>query len=131
MPRAFKKTLPGSIYYKTNKTAWMTGVIFSKYVPKFIEAMRVLGQNIVLLLDNVTCCFNMMLFNTKLIFLPTNTTVSTQPLDAGIIKNFKLKTDNCSLSIFCTKWTQVMLETPRFGETNEHKKGMDWLVWAW
>lgn len=48
-------------------------------------------QEKLLLLDNCPChpCIND-LSNVKLVFLPENTTSGTQPLDAEIIKNFKL-----------------------------------------
>ena len=49
------------------------------------------NQKVVLMMDNVLCHFDMTLSNVWLVFLPTNTTAETQPLDTGIIKDFKVK----------------------------------------
>ena len=52
------------------------------------------GQNILLFLDNAPSHPDILqegLKNTKLEFLPKNTTSRLQPCDAGIIKNFKHK----------------------------------------
>ena len=50
-------------------------------------------RNILLLLDNVsshTPDLKEKFSNIKVVFLPVNTTSKLQPLDAGIIKNFKV-----------------------------------------
>ena len=45
---------------------------------------------IVLIVDNYPCHRQIEnLRNTKLLFLPPNTTAFTQPMDAGVIRNFK------------------------------------------
>ena len=44
-----------------------------------------------LIVVNTTCHAKMMLSNVWMIFLPPNMTAGTQPLDAGIMKNFKMK----------------------------------------
>ncbi|KAH9158386.1 hypothetical protein LEN26_003013, partial [Aphanomyces euteiches] len=48
---------------------------------------------ILLLMDNAPCHVipESKLTNVKVVFFPPNTTCETQPLDAGIIKNFKVK----------------------------------------
>ena len=46
-------------------------------------------KKVLLLLDNAPCHCEMELDHVKFMFLSANTTVGTQPLDAGIIKNFK------------------------------------------
>jgi hypothetical protein len=51
--------------------------------------MRRQGRKVLLFIDNAPCHSTIELFNVKLTFFPPNTTVQTQPLDAGIIKNFK------------------------------------------
>ncbi|KAI8516563.1 Pyruvate decarboxylase 2 [Branchiostoma belcheri] len=66
-----------------NKKAWMTGEIFR-------EEMGRKGKKICLLLDNCTAHpHDVNLRNIRLIFLPANTTSIIQPLDQGIVRNFK------------------------------------------
>ena len=48
------------------------------------------GRKVLLLLDNAPFHCEMELDNVKFVFLPANTTAGTQPLDAGIIKDFKV-----------------------------------------
>ena len=52
------------------------------------------NYKVILFLDNDTCHRERLqsrLTNIKLVFLPKNTTSQIQPLNAGIIRNFKLK----------------------------------------
>lgn len=90
MPRAFNGRLPTEVYWKSNKKAWMTASFFTEYLQIFNAKMTKEGRNAVLLLDNATCHPDVTFSNVKLMFLPPNTTAGCQPLDAGIIKNFKV-----------------------------------------
>ena len=47
------------------------------------------GRKIALVLDNATCHPKITLSNIELVFLPPNTTSHIQPMDQGIIANFK------------------------------------------
>ena len=48
------------------------------------------GRKIVMVLDNCPAHPHVELKNIELAFLPPNTTSATQPMDAGVIRNFKL-----------------------------------------
>lgn len=93
-PRAFKnvasKDAPLGVPYYSNKKSWMNAEVFTDILQKFNRRVAGKGKNVLLLVDNAPCHANMQLSHTKLIFLPPNTTSKTQPLDAGIIKNFKI-----------------------------------------
>lgn len=86
-PRCFKgvKNIPAEYY--SNKSAWMTSVIFEKHLRQWDSKLK---RRIALLVDN--CPAHPKLTNLKnieLIFLPSNTTSILQPLDQGIIKTYK------------------------------------------
>ena len=89
-PRCFKnvKTLP--VDYKANKNAWMTADIWKEWLQHIDNKMRSKGRRIVMLCDNCAAHANdVKLTNVKLVFLPPNTTSLIQPMDQGIIANFK------------------------------------------
>lgn len=67
----------------------MTSELFMQYLIDLNEYFKSQSRNIALLLDNAPCHKLPVLSNIKCIFLPANCTAGTQPLDAGIIKNFK------------------------------------------
>lgn len=89
-PRCFKnvKTLP--VVYASNKKAWMTSDLFLQLVKKFDEKMTAQKRKVILFMDNCTAHNNLPEFESVTVeFFPPNTTSRLQPLDQGIIKNFK------------------------------------------
>ena len=88
-PRCFARRPPQGVDYFANKKAWMTTTLFSDYLKDFNDRMVREKRYVLLLLDNAPVHPNISLSNVRLQFLPKNTTAGTQPLDAGIIRNFK------------------------------------------
>ncbi|KAG0439476.1 Tigger transposable element-derived protein 6 [Dictyocoela muelleri] len=96
-PRALKninlKNL--GIDYYSNKCAWMTASIFKSWLKNFNNFItsKLNFRKVLLLIDNATSHkFILNQYdNIKILFLPPNTTSKIQPLDAGIIANFKVK----------------------------------------
>ena len=71
----------------------MTGDILDKILTKLNRRFSLNRRNVALLLDNAGCHSEEIknkYSNIKIIFLPANTTSKLQPLDLGIIQNFKL-----------------------------------------
>ncbi|XP_014220278.2 tigger transposable element-derived protein 6-like [Trichogramma pretiosum] len=92
-PHCFKGVNIKSLKFKWehNKKAWMTQVIMNDFLINFDEKMRNNGRKVILFMDNAgPHPDNLQLTNVKIIFLPPNTTSVSQPLDQGIIKNFKV-----------------------------------------
>ena len=89
-PRSFKN-FNASLYctYTSNSKAWMTGSIFLEYSRDLNVHCAAENKKILLLLDNATSHRCPDLSHVELLFLPPNMTSSLQPLDSGIIKNFK------------------------------------------
>lgn len=92
-PRAFKKLdlklLP--VVWKSNKRAWMTTDIMMDWLSEFDRKMGRQKRKILLFMDNAgSHPTGMKLKNIKILFLPPNTTACCQPLDQGIIRNFKV-----------------------------------------
>uniref|UniRef100_A0AAV1UB04 DDE-1 domain-containing protein n=1 Tax=Peronospora matthiolae TaxID=2874970 RepID=A0AAV1UB04_9STRA len=77
------------VHFQVNVKAWMDGGIFANWLKAF--NLKMSGQNVLLLLDNATSHVNLELPNVHNHFLPPSTTSRFQPMDAGIIRNFKLK----------------------------------------
>nr|XP_019543329.2 tigger transposable element-derived protein 1-like [Aedes albopictus] len=99
-PRAIKDVIHSNlpVHYRSNKKGWMTQDIFNDWVENCfapeLESFcrsRNIGFKALLLLDNAPShptTFDHP--NVKLLYLPPNTTSLIQPLDQGIIRNFKL-----------------------------------------
>ena len=76
-------------HYTANTKSWMTSEIFQNWLEKWNRNLANKGRKIALVLDNATCHPKITLSNIELEFLPPNTTSHIQPMDQGIIANFK------------------------------------------
>ncbi|GFS72441.1 tigger transposable element-derived protein 6 [Trichonephila clavipes] len=89
-PRCFKGINSFPTNYRSNKKAWMTTELFNEWLVLLNSDMKREKQHILLLLDNCTVHNNAPpLSSVKLQFFPPNSTSKLQPLDQGIIHNFK------------------------------------------
>ena len=93
-PRCFRgfdqRVLPVKYYHQPK--AGMTGEILDSFLSSFNLKMKSQARSILLLLDNAGCHpvhLQGKYSNIKIVFLPPNTTSKLQPLDLGIICNFK------------------------------------------
>ena len=90
-PRCFNgiKKLP--VTYRCNSNSWMTAKLFQDWLRSFDSSLEKQNKKICLLLDN--CSAHKIDENElkyiELVYFPPNITSSNQPLDQGIIKNFK------------------------------------------
>ena len=94
-PRCFRgfdvRSLP--VKYYSQSKSWMTGEILVDYLTSFNQKMRAEKRSVLLLLDNAGCHppekLQDKFSNIRILFVPPNTTSKVQPLDLGIIANFK------------------------------------------
>uniref|UniRef100_G3MM83 HTH CENPB-type domain-containing protein n=1 Tax=Amblyomma maculatum TaxID=34609 RepID=G3MM83_AMBMU len=78
------------VRYRNNKKAWMTRDLFQEWLLEFDGLMEQKKRKVVLVLDNCTAhSVSVKLTSVELLFLPPNTTAGLQPMDAGVIANFK------------------------------------------
>jgi hypothetical protein len=134
-PRCFKKINRRllRVEYRHNKSKWMTGLIMEEYLRWFDNKMQ--GRKVLLLLDNfsghelgVELVGGLQgLTNTRIAWLPPNTTSHWQPLDQGIIASFNLQ--------YRRQWVAYML---RQFEANKDPnktvtllKAVQWTRVAW
>ena len=72
----------------------MTSAVFETVLSKLNKKLVFRNRKVILFFDNATCHPESMddkFSNIKIVFLPKNTTSRLQPLDAGIIRNFKVE----------------------------------------
>lgn len=97
LPRCFARlanpSYPCGAQYFSNEKAWMRTEIMVTLLNRLNNRLKTEERHIILFLDNAPChppSLTDMFSNIKVAFLPKNTTSRTQPLDAGIIKVWKI-----------------------------------------
>ena len=81
------------VQYFSQPNAWMTGEILDKVLTRLNHRLSSCSRSIDLLMDNAGCHphdLKEKYSNIRIVFLPPNTTSQIQPLDLGIIQNFKI-----------------------------------------
>ncbi len=135
-PRCFKNvdvsTLP--VQYYDQSKAWMTGEILDKVLTKLNRKFSSQSRSVALLLDNAGCHPHELdgkYSHIKLIFLPPNTTSKLQPLDAGIIQNFKVHYKTILLRYILSKIDDTSLTGAEIVKTVDVLKAIRWAAQAW
>jgi len=90
-PRCFKGIKSFPMHYRANIKAWMTSLLFKDWLLQLNREMASQNRKILLFVDNCTAHNDIpSLDHIKVDFFPPNTTSKLQPLDQGIICNFKV-----------------------------------------
>jgi hypothetical protein len=77
--------------WRSNRKAWMTREIMMEWLEQLDRKMICQSRKVLLFLDNAASHPDFKLQNVKIVFLPPNVTSVSQPLDQGVIQNFKIK----------------------------------------
>jgi len=91
-PRCFKSRTPAQrgFYYRNNKKAWMTSLLFEEWIKDLDIKMRCQNRHILLYMDNFSGHkISYRPTNIELEYFEPNMTPYVQPCDAGIIRCFK------------------------------------------
>ncbi|MBW0510972.1 hypothetical protein O181_050687 [Austropuccinia psidii MF-1] len=91
-PEAFQsKSFNKPFWYRFTTHGWLTAPIFAEWIKKFDRDMQRQQRKVLLLIDNSSghVYDHDSLVNTSIHLLPTNLISQIQPLNLGIIKNFK------------------------------------------
>ncbi|GBN25000.1 Tigger transposable element-derived protein 4 [Araneus ventricosus] len=89
-PRCMKNCNSLPLFYDTNSKAWMAADIWEKTLRRWDLNFSKQKRKVALIADNCTAhCTVDGLKSIELVFLPPNSTCVLQPLDQGIIQNFK------------------------------------------
>ena len=111
----------------------MTGDIMDTVLKNINQQLKCNRRSVLLLLDNAGCHppeLKDKYSNIKLVFLPPNTTSKLQPLDLGIIKNFKIHYRKLLLKFIVAKIDQHALASEVTSTVNI-LQAVRWLAEAW
>ena len=135
-PRCFKgidtSKLPVKYFSQTN--AWMSGEILDAVLTKLNRRLSSSSRSVVLLMDNAGCHpleLKEKYSNIKIVFLPPNTTSRLQPLDLGIIQNFKLHYRKHLLRFVLSKIDQSDETASQIVKSVNALRAIRWVAEAW
>ena len=80
------------VFWRSNHKSWMTQLLFTEWIRNINQQMVLENRKIIIFLDHTISHFvNLKLSNVTLQLLPQNKTSHAQPLDLGIIREFKVR----------------------------------------
>ena len=134
-PRCFRGTVKSSlpVKYFNQDNAWMTGEILHQVLALFNRRMSNEKRSVILFIDNAGCHPEDVVgkySNIKVVFLPANTTSKLQPLDLGIIKNFKCHYRRLLLRFILAKIESCTTATEVASSINV-LNAIHWIAQAW
>jgi len=90
-PRNFPKNLSSlPVTYRSNKKAWMTGMLWEEWIRQLDSKFGKEKRKVLLLIDNCSAHVEIPhLKNIQIEYFPPNVTSLLQPMDQGVIRNFK------------------------------------------
>ena len=135
-PRCFKgiKVSQLPVEYYCQEKAWMTGEILDEVLLKLNRKLSAKGRSIALLMDNAGCHPEQLkdkYSNIKIIFLPPNTTSKLQPLDLGIIQNFKVHYRKLLMRFILAKIDENTSTASEIAKSVDVLKAIRWVSEAW
>jgi transposase len=90
-PRCFKNVKSLPVKYAANKKAWMVSAEWESYLKFMDRKFRSQKRKVLFVVDNCPAHPEVKgLTNVRVVYLPPNTTSKTQPMDQGVIQNFKV-----------------------------------------
>ena len=112
----------------------MSGEILDKLFSKINCQLSFSSRFVILLMDNAGCHLQELkekYSNIKIIFLPPNTTSHLQPLDLGIIQNFKVFYRKLFLRFVVSKIYQTTGTATQHVQSVDVLKAIRWVAEAW
>jgi len=118
-----KESLPIFLLYYNQSKSWMTGDILCDVLSKVNARLKRKGRSVLLLMDNAGCHPSDLkdkFSNISVVFLPANTTSKLQPLDLGVIMNFKVYYRKLLMQfvlarmLFCNRSSKVCHHHPSY-----------------
>ena len=133
-PRALKgvDTNQLGVSWRSNSKAWMNSKVFSDWLQDLNRRMKLHKRKILLYMDNVSShtSADVSLSNVTVKFFPANTTSCLQPLDAGIIKTFKVLFRKHLLSHILARMDSCNSATELSKQVNV-LHALNWIVQSW
>ena len=119
--------------YLNQEKAWMTSDILHKLLSQLNSSFKAQNRSILLFLDSARCHpydLKERYSNIKLVFFPVNCTSKLQPLDLGIIQNFKVHYRKLLLRHVITMTTDHNCATD-VAKTLDGPQAIRWMGTAW
>ena len=140
-PRCFKRSNAAlkleQVSYFADPKSWMQINIMENVLDKLNNKMKAEKRNVLLFLDNAPVHpeglqgkYSNIKVTATATFLPKNTTSRLQPLDAGIIKNFKVKYRKKLLRHVISRITNDLMASDIAKEV-DILQAITWLAAAW